>query len=77
MVAAICFVNAELGKEIRVRREVSMFEGVKRIIELFGEFDLLILIKAEDLRQVDFIVDSIRKIDGIKSTKTFIEAVET
>ena len=74
MVSAVCFINAELGEEIKVRREVGMFQGVKRVVELFGEYDLLVLIKADDLRQVDFIIDSIRKIEGVRATKTFIEA---
>ena len=74
MISAICFINTELGEEIRVRSEISMYQGVKKIIELFGEHDFLILIKADDLRQVDFIIDSIRKTEGVKFTKTFIEA---
>ncbi len=74
MISAICFVNTELGKEIEVRSEISMFQGVKRVVELFGEYDFLVLIKADDLRQIDFIIDNIRKIEGVKATKTFIEA---
>ncbi|RLF61319.1 MAG: hypothetical protein DRN25_00595 [Thermoplasmata archaeon] len=74
MVSAICFINTELGKEIKVRKEVSMFEGVKKVIELFGDFDLMVLIKADELRQINFIVDHIRKIDGVRNTKTYIEA---
>jgi DNA-binding Lrp family transcriptional regulator len=74
MVAAVCMVNVKLGKEIQVRRELSMFEGVKELLHLFGEYDFLVIIKASDLRQVNYIVDRIREIDGITATKTIIGA---
>ncbi len=76
MVAAVCMINVELGKEVQVRRELSMFEGVKELLHLFGEYDFLVIIKAEDLRQVDYIVDKIREIGGVTATKTIIGAEE-
>ncbi len=74
MVAAVCMINVELGKEIQVRRELSMFEGVKELLHLFGEYDFMVIIKAGDLRQVNYIVDKIREIDGVTATKTIIGA---
>ncbi|GBE18826.1 asnC family protein [archaeon BMS3Abin16] len=74
MVAAVCMINVDLGKEISVRRELSMFEGVKELLHLFGEYDFLVIIKAGDLRQVNYIVDKIREINGVSATKTIIGA---
>lgn len=74
MVVAVCFVNTVLGEEVRVRRKLSMFQGVRRVIELFGEYDFMLVIDAESLRQVNYIVDSIRQIEGVKATKTIIGA---
>jgi DNA-binding Lrp family transcriptional regulator len=74
MVAAVCMINVELGKEITVRRKLSMFEGVKELLHLFGEYDFLVIIKAGDLRQVNYIVDKIREIEGVSATKTIIGA---
>ncbi|HDH28266.1 MAG TPA: Lrp/AsnC family transcriptional regulator [Euryarchaeota archaeon] len=67
-------INVDLGKEISVRRELSMFEGVKELLHLFGEYDFLVIIKAGDLRQVNYIVDKIREINGVSATKTIIGA---
>lgn len=75
-VAAVCMINVSLGKEVQVRRELSMFEGVKELLHLFGEYDFLVVIKADDLRQVNYIVDKMREIDGVTSTKTIIGAEE-
>jgi len=74
MVTAVCMINVKLGKEIPVRRALSMFEGVKELLHLFGEYDFLVIIKASDLRQVNYIVDKIREIDGVTATKTIIGA---
>lgn len=69
-------INVELGREVQVRRELSMFEGVKELLHLFGEYDFLVIIKADDLRQVNYIVDKIRVIKGVTATKTIIGAEE-
>jgi DNA-binding Lrp family transcriptional regulator len=74
MVAAVCMINVDLGKEVQVRRELSMFEGVKELLHLFGEYDFLVIIKAGDLRQVNYVVDKIREINGVSATKTIIGA---
>lgn len=76
MVTAVCMINVELGKEVQVRKELSMFEGVKELLQLFGEYDFLVIIKADELKTVNYIVDKIREIDGVKATKTIIGADE-
>jgi DNA-binding Lrp family transcriptional regulator len=76
MVTAVCMINVELGKEVQVRKALSMFEGVKELLHLFGEYDFLVIIKADELRNVNYIVDKIREIDGVKATKTIIGADE-
>lgn len=75
MVTAVCFINTELGKEVKVRRKLSMFEGTKELIELFGEYDFMLVIEADSLRQINFVIDSIRELDGVTSTKTIIGAM--
>ncbi len=74
MVVAVCFINTQLGKEVRVRSRLSMFQGVRKVIELFGEYDFMLIIDAESLRQVNYIVDHVREINGVKATKTIIGA---
>lgn len=74
MVVAVCMISVELGKEVEIRRKLSMFEGIRELIHLFGEYDFIAIIEAEDLRQVNYIVDKIRTIKGITSTKTVIGA---
>ena len=74
MVVAVCFINVRLGEEVKTRRKLSMFQGVRDVIELFGEYDFMLVIEADDLRQVNFIVDSVRKLEGVTATKTLVGA---
>ncbi|MBI5253209.1 MAG: Lrp/AsnC ligand binding domain-containing protein [Euryarchaeota archaeon] len=74
MVVAVCFINVRLGEEVKIRRKLSMFQGARDIIELFGEYDFMIVLETGDLRQVNFIVDSIRKLEGVTATKTLVGA---
>ncbi|MFH1773507.1 MAG: Lrp/AsnC ligand binding domain-containing protein [Methanobacteriota archaeon] len=74
MVVAVCFINAKLGEEVKIRRKLGMFQGVRGVIELFGEYDFMIIIETGDLRQVNFIIDSIRKLKGVAATKTLVGA---
>lgn len=77
MVVAVCMINVELGNEIEVRKRLSMFEGVRELIHLFGEYDFIVIIEAKELRQINYIVDKIREIKGITATKTIIGAEES
>jgi len=74
MVVAVCMISVELGKESEIRRKLSTFEGVRDLIHLFGEYDFIAIIEAEDLKQVNTLVDNIRTIKGITSTRTVIGA---
>ncbi|MFQ6137189.1 MAG: Lrp/AsnC ligand binding domain-containing protein [Candidatus Hydrothermarchaeales archaeon] len=76
MVVAICMIKVELGKEAQARRKLSMFEGVRELLHLFGEYDFLVIIETDELRQVNYIVDKIREIEEITATKTIIGAEE-
>ena len=44
--------------------------GVERIFEVAGRFTLLCLIKADNLTQVNEIVESIRQVHGVIQTET-------
>jgi DNA-binding Lrp family transcriptional regulator len=74
MVVAVCFINTKLGNEVKARSRLSMFHGVRKVIELFGEYDFMLIIDAESLRQVNYIISHVREIDDVKVTKTLIGA---
>ena len=57
--------------EHEVFNKISQLQGIKEVHPLFGEYDLIAKIEAEDYDSIgEIIVNKIRTIDGITDTKT-------
>lgn len=58
----------ELGKDLK-KNELPRITDIHT---LFGEYDLICKIEAEDSNKIGiYVVDRIRSISGVKDTKTF------
>jgi len=67
-------INVELGKEAAVRKELVKLGGVRELLHLFGEYDFVAIIETDGLKALNDLVDGIRVVKGITSTKTIIGA---
>jgi len=74
MVVGVCMINVELGKEAAVRKELVKLGGVRELLHLFGEYDFVAIIETDGLKALNDLVDGIRVVKGITSTKTIIGA---
>ena len=58
-------------REYEVFNKLSKLHEVRELHPLFGEYDLIAKIEAEDYENIgEIIVNKIRTIDGITDTKT-------
>ncbi|HJN55972.1 MAG TPA: Lrp/AsnC ligand binding domain-containing protein [Candidatus Poseidoniales archaeon] len=72
---ALVLVTTDPGDEARVMAEVKAVKGVQECLLLFGEYDLFLRIEAYSYAQVSAIVlQSIRTIEGVQTTKTLTTA---
>ncbi len=72
---AIILIVAAPGKESKVLKVLSEVEEVKETMILFGEYDLFALLECEDFGALsDIIVNNIRNISGVESTRTLTAA---
>ncbi len=55
-----------------VARRVSTIPGVKEVMEITGEYDIVARVTARDQVQLNNIVETIREIRGVKETQTQI-----
>jgi len=69
-VEGIVLTESEAGKSKEILAKLKSFSD--RIYETSGEFDVAVLIRAADVDDLNAIVDKIREIDGIISTRTLI-----
>ena len=72
---ALVLVTTDPGEEAKVMAAAKAVSGVRECLLLFGEYDLFLRIEATSYAQVSAIVlQSIRTIEGVQSTKTLTTA---
>jgi len=54
--------------------KLKNMEGVANIVQVFGRFDLVLMIRALDLDAAGKLVSKIREIDGVSYSETLIAA---
>ncbi len=60
------------GKEIL--DSLASIEGVKEAYEVFGEWDCILKIDAENTDSLNFVVDKAKKNPGVEMTSTLVVA---
>ena len=70
---AYVMINSETGYEAEVMKELKKIPGVQAVYQLYGVYDIIIKIEAEDLIELKEIVSlRIRKLEKIRSSLTLI-----
>ncbi|MEM3030668.1 MAG: Lrp/AsnC family transcriptional regulator [Candidatus Micrarchaeia archaeon] len=73
MVNALCFVSVAAGAQTgSVAKRIASLPGVRRVLEITGEFDLVAVVGGESVEEVNATVDEIRRIPRVKATDTKI-----
>ena len=71
MSIAFILVSTVPGKEHEVYNNISKIKYVVEIHPLFGEYDLIVKVDAEDFTELGkIVIDQIRTIEGVIDTKT-------
>ena len=66
-------MNVVRGAEHEVWLELAKIRGVARVVHVFGEFDYIVIIEVNEISELNQAVDDIRLIQGVTSTRTFVE----
>ncbi|MCC6013234.1 MAG: Lrp/AsnC ligand binding domain-containing protein [Candidatus Verstraetearchaeota archaeon] len=62
----------QIGREREVLENCLKIKGVIEGYLVFGEFDILLKIETQDIKELTKRVEEIRKIDGLLRTTTLI-----
>jgi DNA-binding Lrp family transcriptional regulator len=73
MIIGFTMINVVPGAEYEVWQELGKISGVTRIVHVFGEADYIAIIEVNELSELNNAVDEIRLIQGISTTRTFVE----
>ena len=75
MAVGYVLVNGAPGLELEVYEIMKEFDHVQDITVLFGDYDLIIKLVAEDLASIaKTVVETIRSVKGVINTKTLAGA---
>lgn len=71
MAVGFVLIGTEPKKEREVYDKLLKIEEVVELYPLFGEYDLIAKVEAEDYNTIgEVVVEKIRSIEGVRTTKT-------
>ncbi|MER3602242.1 MAG: AsnC family transcriptional regulator [Nitrososphaerota archaeon] len=70
---AFVLINAELGSEEDLARELRKIEGVSEVYIVYGVYDIIAKVEADSMEKVKEIITwKIRRLPKVRSTLTMI-----
>lgn len=73
MPSAFVLLNAELGSEDSIVRDLKNLEGIKQVYQVYGVYDIIAQVESDTMEKVKEIITwKLRKLSGVKSTLTMI-----
>tara|TARA_Y100001935_G_scaffold85488_1_gene70986 strand:+ start:2517 stop:2753 length:237 start_codon:yes stop_codon:yes gene_type:complete len=75
MAVGYVLVNVTPGMEIEAYNSIKSMKNVDDITVLFGDYDLIVKLVADDLASIaKTVVETIRPVEGVINTKTLAGA---
>jgi len=73
MVSGVVFVRLLSGHEEAIMEALRQISGVQEVIAVFGRWDLVVTVQAEDIDELaSVVINKIRAIPGTTATETLI-----
>lgn len=73
MPSAFVLINAEIGSEEEVLKELKKVEGVKEAYIVYGVYDVIAKITADTMDKLkDVVTWNVRRLNKVRSTLTMI-----
>jgi len=75
MISGFIMVECDVGREMSTYEALRKMPWITEVHPLFGEFDFILRVQAQDADELArSILTDLRKVPGIISTKTYLEA---
>ncbi|HET6589784.1 MAG: Lrp/AsnC ligand binding domain-containing protein [Candidatus Nitrosocosmicus sp.] len=74
---AFVLINCTLGAEAKVMQQIQDLEYVEKAYRVYGVYDIIVKINANDKEDLQRKVLLIRRLDEIKSTLTLLQINST
>lgn len=70
MTMAFIMLNAEVGSEDELAKDLKKLANVKEVYPVYGVYDIVVKVEAETMDQLREVVSRIRKLNKVKSSLT-------
>jgi DNA-binding Lrp family transcriptional regulator len=70
---AFVLINCGIGSETRVLDEIRVLNYVEKVYRVYGVYDIIVKVAANDKEDLQRKILLLRRIDEIKSTLTLLE----
>ncbi len=75
MITSYTLARVNPAQDKEVYNKVRKFSEVQEVILTYGEYDLIIKVQSDSLKDLDqFIFNKLRTTDGVAATTTLLEA---
>lgn len=75
MVESYTLARVKPSKDLDVYNKIKELKEVKEVITTYGEYDIIIKIKVENLDELDdFVFNKLRTVNGVEATTTLISS---
>ena len=69
----LVLLRLEAGKEESVLAKIKGIKGVNKVQAVFGRWDLVATVEAQDLNALtSLVIKNVRAIDGVSATETLV-----
>lgn len=73
MASAFVLINADIGTEEEVMRDLDPIQEVKEAHLVYGVYDIIVLVRTETMEELKSAISRrIRRMDRIRSTLTMV-----
>lgn len=73
MPIAFVLINAEIGSEGEILKELKKIEGVNEAYSVYGVYDVIAKVEADSMNKLkDIVTWRIRRLEKVRSTLTMI-----
>ncbi|MEM4229452.1 MAG: Lrp/AsnC ligand binding domain-containing protein [Thermoproteota archaeon] len=72
MLRAYLLIVCEVGLERDIEETIRRVANVKDVDVVYGEYDIIVKIEVNDIKQLEGVVSEIRRIKGVLRTMTLL-----
>lgn len=72
MLKAYLLIVCEVGLERNTEEEIKRVGNVTNVDGVYGEYDIIVTVEVNDIKQLDQVVTDVRRIKGVLRTMTLL-----